>query len=188
MLCTFCNRSHRGPYFQFVPSVRHQSAHFYTSTRIFRKSDIANAIWTRYLETPIFHHCSVVLEFHWVQQRLLPLVIHTSKCEFCYFRPYDKQTINGNWLVIIYAFAVSFPPVDHHAKGKSINWPWLVQNLENPQQSVVQQWIITQSSKRMHPTTANLPIAHAVHVRLPQIGNCTNLYFCRIGIECWMLK
>ena len=35
---------------------------------------------------PIFHHSSVVLTFDWVQQRLLLLVMHTSKCEFCYFK------------------------------------------------------------------------------------------------------
>ena len=35
---------------------------------------------------PIFHHSSVVLTFDWVQQRSLLLVMHTSKCEFCYFK------------------------------------------------------------------------------------------------------
>ena len=34
---------------------------------------------------PIFHHSSVVLTFDWMQQILLLLVLHTSKCEFCYF-------------------------------------------------------------------------------------------------------
>ena len=35
---------------------------------------------------PIIHHCCVVLTFDWLQQRLVLLVMHTSKCEICYFK------------------------------------------------------------------------------------------------------
>ena len=53
MLCIFYSWSYREACFQFVPSVRRQSAYFDTFTGIFRKCDSANAFWTRYLETAI---------------------------------------------------------------------------------------------------------------------------------------
>ena len=97
---------------------------------------------------PIFHHCSVVSTFDWMQHRVLLLVMH------------------------------SFPLMHPNGRGKYINWPWIVQNHEHPQKKVIQLWIILQSSKRMHRTTANRPIAYTVCVWLPKIGNCyiTNLY------------
>ena len=47
MLCILCIRSYREACFQFVPSVRRQSAYFDTFTGIFRKCDSANAFWTK---------------------------------------------------------------------------------------------------------------------------------------------
>ena len=38
---------------------------------------------------------------------------------------------------------------------------------------VIQQWIIIQSSRHMHPTTTNLPMAHTVHVWLLQLSRKT---------------
>ena len=94
---------------------------------------------------PIFQHCSVVSTLDWVQHRLLLLVMHKSKCEFCYLKNL--------------CLCFQFSPGASQRKRKEYK-PTL------------------NSSKRMHPTTANLPIAHTVRVWLPQIGNCyiTNWY------------
>ena len=46
-----------------------------------------NSLYTICTElVPVFHHSNVVLTFDWVQQSLLLLVTHTSKCEICYFK------------------------------------------------------------------------------------------------------
>ena len=75
MLCIFCSWSCDWACFQFVPSVRHQSAYCDTFTGIFRKCDCANAFWTRYLETAIGWRFRVVQKGpKWVIRRFFLIV------------------------------------------------------------------------------------------------------------------
>ena len=150
MLCIFCSSSYCAACFQFVPLVRHQSAYFDTLSGIFRKCDSANAFWTRYLETAIGWRFRIV-------QKSAQM---SYMAGFVIVPP--KQLYGQICQRLIFTVELA-------------RW-W--RTCENPEKKVIQQWIIIQSFKPMHPTTANLPIAHTVRVCLPQIGNCyiTNWY------------